>query len=615
MGLIDLTTGGAGALGTISKLHTGLSALVSPLGLVTVGMGAVIGAVAYGSHKTQEYLDTISALTEQEQFLADSIDEQKKKYDSISETRNKAIKSAEDEALATQSLVDKLKDVVDENGTILAGKESYAEFITGELSDALGKEIGIVDGQIQGYKDLMATIDDVIQKQKAKAIQEAMAEDYKNAIVEQTKAQQNYAEQLQAVYEQEQKVKDAKEKVNEQTSLYGKMIAEQELGAEYEHLDKLKKGLDDASKSLEGYNQTVENYEGLSASLISGDADEIALALLKVQNSFLTAETATKDSLKRQVKDVNKQYEEMKVALREGVPGVTQEMVDQIGMLVEQADAELEKRITQDKENIKQRFAELGVEAPQSFIDEFYAKEPEAQQAIMNMFTNMENGVTMKSEDIQKLFDELGVDAPDALIRELGNKEPSVQASAIKLLLQLQNAESSKRPEIKEQLRQLGIEIDDSLASGIDGNTNKVVTQAGVLGTKANDEIEEKVKPDVEAPKIKEIENASSVGQTAWQSIQSFFTNNPITATINAVKNAIHGSHANGLDYVPFDGYIAELHKGERVLTKKENEQFNKGVKVVPNKGDTFNFYNVQPDAYEYARQMKKAKREMLYNV
>lgn len=32
----------------------------------------------------------------------------------------------------------------------------------------------------------------------------------------------------------------------------------------------------------------------------------------------------------------------------------------------------------------------------------------------------------------------------------------------------------------------------------------------------------------------------------------------------------IDGSHANGLDYVPFDGYVAELHKGERVLTANE---------------------------------------------
>lgn len=32
----------------------------------------------------------------------------------------------------------------------------------------------------------------------------------------------------------------------------------------------------------------------------------------------------------------------------------------------------------------------------------------------------------------------------------------------------------------------------------------------------------------------------------------------------------INGSHANGLDYVPYDGYIAELHQGEAVLTSGE---------------------------------------------
>ena len=41
---------------------------------------------------------------------------------------------------------------------------------------------------------------------------------------------------------------------------------------------------------------------------------------------------------------------------------------------------------------------------------------------------------------------------------------------------------------------------------------------------------------------------------------------------IGTAKAPINGSHANGLNYVPFDGYIAELHKGERVLTKDENE-------------------------------------------
>lgn len=74
----------------------------------------------------------------------------------------------------------------------------------------------------------------------------------------------------------------------------------------------------------------------------------------------------------------------------------------------------------------------------------------------------------------------------------------------------------------------------------------------------------------------------------------------------------LFGSHAAGLDYVPFDGYMAQLHEGERVLTKQEAKQYNQG-EMGGSRGDTFNFYNTKPDPYEYARQMKRAKREMAF--
>lgn len=48
------------------------------------------------------------------------------------------------------------------------------------------------------------------------------------------------------------------------------------------------------------------------------------------------------------------------------------------------------------------------------------------------------------------------------------------------------------------------------------------------------------------------------------------------------IKNSraakVDGSHAGGLDYVPYDGYIAELHKGERVITEKENRRLSGGI-------------------------------------
>ena len=74
-------------------------------------------------------------------------------------------------------------------------------------------------------------------------------------------------------------------------------------------------------------------------------------------------------------------------------------------------------------------------------------------------------------------------------------------------------------------------------------------------------------------------------------------------------RYAVHGSHASGLDYVPFDGYRAELHKGERVLTKKENEEYSRGN---AGKGDIFVF-NVDisqvDDLIKYAQMQKRAQQ------
>ena len=106
---------------------------------------------------------------------------------------------------------------------------------------------------------------------------------------------------------------------------------------------------------------------------------------------------------------------------------------------------------------------------------------------------------------------------------------------------------------------------------------------------------------------------ASTIGDFVSGIVDGFMD---IVSGSDKAKNAarsVKGSHANGLDYVPYNGYIAELHEGERVLTKQEAKAYNEGRNNQG--GDTFNFYNTKPDPYEYSRQMKRAKRELLYGI
>lgn len=52
-----------------------------------------------------------------------------------------------------------------------------------------------------------------------------------------------------------------------------------------------------------------------------------------------------------------------------------------------------------------------------------------------------------------------------------------------------------------------------------------------------------------------------------------------------AASRGYDGSHAGGLPYVPYDGYIAELHEGEQVLTKMEAQARRGLMAGTPNSG------------------------------
>ena len=64
----------------------------------------------------------------------------------------------------------------------------------------------------------------------------------------------------------------------------------------------------------------------------------------------------------------------------------------------------------------------------------------------------------------------------------------------------------------------------------------------------------------------------------------SFTTNSDSNYNFNAIRDLFFGSpdgsHASGLDYVPRDGYIARLHKGEQILTSAQANEWRGGGNV-----------------------------------
>lgn len=60
-----------------------------------------------------------------------------------------------------------------------------------------------------------------------------------------------------------------------------------------------------------------------------------------------------------------------------------------------------------------------------------------------------------------------------------------------------------------------------------------------------------------------------------WNGLKKIFT---IKKSDIKVEGGADGSHAGGLDYVPYNNYVANLHRGEMVLTAQEAENYRRGA-------------------------------------
>lgn len=108
------------------------------------------------------------------------------------------------------------------------------------------------------------------------------------------------------------------------------------------------------------------------------------------------------------------------------------------------------------------------------------------------------------------------------------------------------------------------VEFVAGLPEKIQQTFNDIVNRALQLGS----DIVEKIKTG--------ISNAWS-GLTNWFNNlwNSLFSGRSVDVSVSG--SGVDGSHRSGLSYVPFDGYIAELHRGEQVLTAQEASDYRSG--------------------------------------
>lgn len=618
----------------VKGLGTAIMGVLTPTNLMIGGIAALTIGILAGAKADRERIESLGQLTGSEKELADQIDKTYESYQQMNEQKQQTIDGAVQEAQETRNLWTELQGIVDANGRIKQGYEERAATITGLLSQALGTEIGITDGVVQNYGELQGSIDQTIEKMQALALQEGLQESYAEAIRNRASAQQEYNEALALQEEYQGKINDIQAEMNakqdewnEAARMGGKYAADAaKEQAEYsDQLNIYKEKLDNATESVEkaeeaykGYNDTIRNYEELQQAIASGSVEAMSLAVDKIEQGFITAESASRASLEKQRDTIQKGYDEAAAALAAGAEGVTQEEVDRLKALLDAANAELKTKTDEQANTLITAFNNLGIQLPQALQTSLMTAEPMVQQQVLSLLQTVQNGASLKGAELTTLFSNLGMQLPTAMNNSIAALAPSAQQQAINLLMQFQYGEAAQRPAVLQQLQDLGVQVDNSWAQGIDSNVGTITNSSTSAGEQGYNAMNTAIsKNNLNAPNVSAVPNAASEAESAWQTMNSILSGRSISVAIKGVvegvKGAISGSHANGLDYVPYNGYIAELHKGERVLTADENRAYNAGARSGSvGGGDTFNFYSTVPSPYEYARQVKKAKKELL---
>lgn len=295
-----------GKVNLATKAQTLWNAVMAanPIGLVVTAVAALAAGLCTYVLMQKDAEKATGKLTEKQK---ESIEASKEAINSINEeaeARQKNLAVATSEIDNSQALWEELTKIVDANGQVKAGYEARAKFITGELANALGIEIDLVDGVITNYGELQTSIYDVIAAKKAEAVMDAMKSDYADAMQEQAEKAAALAdayEKLNAKKAEQAGIEAdlAKEAENakvvmthtgDAVTVYSDKYYElkKQLKSTGGELKVLQADFDAANAAMKDNQKVISDYNMLADAIMSGSTERINSALASIQSGVDT---------------------------------------------------------------------------------------------------------------------------------------------------------------------------------------------------------------------------------------------------------------------------------------------------------------------------------------
>lgn len=193
---------------------------------------------------------------------------------------------------------------------------------------------------------------------------------------------------------------------------------------------------------------------------------------------------------------------------------------------------------------------------------------------------------------VQKLVSEIRanagklIDSAVQIITVLGNgiyqMLPTVAQSALQIILTMVSKLNENLPQMLDTAGRMLI----AFVQGISNHLPDIVKAAGsIIGTLLTYFVNHL--PEIVNGALKMgsaiVDGIMQGISAAWDGLVSWFNgifnslfgNRSVNVNVNGASSS-NRSHAGGLDYVPYNDYVANLHRGEMVLTAREADEYRK---------------------------------------
>lgn len=166
--------------------------LANPAVAVTAGIVALTVAIGALIVAQKEEFDISKEVTDQYKQERDAAEAAGEEIAKMKDDFNTRARDIENESKRTEALWKELDELADASGRVKDSDKKRAEYILGELNQALGTEYSMTDNQIDKYQQLAAEIDTVIAKKKAEALLDQYMTMNSAMVQQNAEAQANY---------------------------------------------------------------------------------------------------------------------------------------------------------------------------------------------------------------------------------------------------------------------------------------------------------------------------------------------------------------------------------------------------------------------------------------